>query len=91
MSKTILFVSSNNTWGGSEILWAETAALLSQKGYHIYFAVKYQNAVIQSLTSKGASYINLNNNSPTASIVQRVLRRIKVKEPLKEVFLENVS
>jgi len=89
MSKTILFVSSNNTWGGSEILWSETAALLIQKGYRVYFGVKYQNAVIHSLTNKGASYINLNNTT-TPSIVQRVLRRIKVKEQPKEVFLQNV-
>lgn len=35
MARRIVFISSNFTWGGSEILWSETAAELARRGHAI--------------------------------------------------------
>ncbi|HEX2763400.1 MAG TPA: glycosyltransferase family 4 protein [Allosphingosinicella sp.] len=35
MAKRIVFVSSNFTWGGSEILWSQAAAELARRGHRV--------------------------------------------------------
>lgn len=35
MAKRIVFVSSNFSWGGSEILWSQTAAELARRGHRV--------------------------------------------------------
>ncbi len=74
-SKSILFVSTVCEWGGSEILWAETAVSLADKGYSINFAIRYNNSIVEKLKSRGGSYINIGQVGNT----ERVLRKIKLK------------
>ena len=75
--RSILFVSTVNSWAGSEIMWTEAAASLAEKGYDITFAIRYKNPVIQKLIKKGATHIDL---SPIKSKQERVLRKLKLKE-----------
>ncbi len=74
-SKSILFVSTVREWGGSEILWAETAVSLADKGYNIIFAIRYNGSIVDKLKSRGASGINIGQ----VSNIERVLRKIKLK------------
>jgi len=76
--KSILFVSCVHTWGGSEILWTETAAALSAKDYNITFAIRYNNPVIEKLRRKGASYINI-DRAEYPPILHCLLRKLKLK------------
>ena len=78
MKQAVLFVSSNSTWGGSEILWSGTAALLAEKGYAVKFAVRYNHPVVQRLQQKGAAYIDLSSiDQPT--IAEKILRQVRLK------------
>ncbi len=57
--KKILFITTNRlvTWGGSEILWIETAKLFLQEGYDVGFAMlkpKHIHPKIQALIQVGA-------------------------------------
>jgi glycosyltransferase involved in cell wall biosynthesis len=74
-NKTILFVSTVREWGGSEVLWAETALLLADRGYRVKFATRYNGAIVERLKRKGASYIYIG----VISKMERVLRKVKLK------------
>ncbi len=78
MKKSVLFVSTNSIWGGSETLWSETAALLAIKGYAVKFAVRYKHPVIQKLQKKGASYIDLSSIDYPA-LKEKIFRQLKLK------------
>jgi glycosyltransferase involved in cell wall biosynthesis len=84
MTKPIVFVSSVSAWGGSEILWAETATALADKGYKITFAIRYKGPIIKKLTSRRASYIDL---SQANALLQRALMKMKLKH---HPFLQTV-
>lgn len=87
MKPSILFVSTNSTWGGSEILWTETAALMAGKGYAVTFAVRYKNPAVQKLTSLGAACIDLSAiDQPT--LTDKILKQVKLK---RHPFLIAVS
>lgn len=75
--RSILFVSTVNSWAGSEIMWTEIAASLAEKGYDITFAIRYKNPVIQKLVVKGGTYIDL---SRIESVQERVLRKLNLKK-----------
>lgn len=82
--KSILFVSTVRSWGGSEILWAETAARLLDNGYKIKFSVRYNTSSVQKLKDKGAYYIG---TSRVEKVRDRILMKIKLK---KESFLQAI-
>jgi glycosyltransferase involved in cell wall biosynthesis len=90
MAPNILFVSSNYTYGGSEVLWSETAALLAEEKMMVQFAVKYEAAIIQRLLNAGAQYINLTPPYIYPSIQRRLLRKLRLKKPPQEVFLQTI-
>src|SRR3954452_13186528 len=82
--KTILFVSAVREWGGSEVLWAETALLLADKGYRVKFATRYDGAIVERLKRKGASYIYIG----VIGTMERVLRKAKLKrDPFLKALL----
>ncbi len=54
--RRILFMSSNLGWGGSEILWSQTAAALAQAGHKVGVRVLYRDAPggpLRHLTEQG--------------------------------------
>jgi glycosyltransferase involved in cell wall biosynthesis len=50
--KTVLYISTNNIWSGSEELWTRSAAKFADGGYTIHFATRYTHANLNALKAK---------------------------------------
>jgi glycosyltransferase involved in cell wall biosynthesis len=88
MNRSIYFVSANDIWGGSEVLWTLCATQLIDKGHAIRIAVKYEHDTIENLKTKGASCVQMKWVAPP--LTHRLLRKLKLIER-KEPFLKSVS
>jgi glycosyltransferase involved in cell wall biosynthesis len=85
MAKPILFVSAVREWGGSEVLWADTASLMADRGHAIKIATRYRDKIIQKLGAKGAAYIDI---SEPVSLVQKAFTKLRLK---KHSFVQAVK
>ena len=80
--KLVIFSSCLEDWGGSEILWAETAEVLIQKGYEIHIfklAVNFSLPQIKKLLQLGCKIVELDKCLP--SVLQRMTARILPHNP----------
>lgn len=74
--KSILFISTIREWGGSEVLWAETALSLAEKGYKICFATRYRHSsTLKRLKANGALHINISE----PGFIRRILNKLILK------------
>lgn len=76
--KKILFVSTNIIWGGSEILWTESAKLISKKGFDIKAAIFYEFGLIKEFLPSHENYFNLGNRIENLSLPKRILNKTKL-------------
>jgi glycosyltransferase involved in cell wall biosynthesis len=76
--KYILFLSTNTIWGGSEILWTESAKKFIEKGYTVKAAVRYDYELIQPCITDRRNYIDLKNYIKPPANLLRVLQKIKL-------------
>jgi len=88
----ILFVSIlPNQWGGSELLWSETALLLATSGFPVSVSVGYQQpepAVLKRIENAGGFVYRRNapqKPAPMANVCERVRRWMlrKIVSPTK--------
>jgi glycosyltransferase involved in cell wall biosynthesis len=84
--KVIFFVSTVREWGGSEVLWAETASSMLDNGYKVIFATRYTASIVSKLKGRGATHVNIG----ASGIIDRVLQKIKLRRHpfLKALGLE---
>jgi glycosyltransferase involved in cell wall biosynthesis len=83
---TIAFASSMASvpWGGSEILWSETAALLAQLGHCIAVATPAWPArpsALHQLASAGDVQLSTQPRSRPASLKQRLVSKLFARPP----------
>jgi glycosyltransferase involved in cell wall biosynthesis len=89
-SSTILFISTNYTWGGSEVLWSKTAAILLQRGYTVYVGSRYENGEIDSLIQSGAARFQLQFLPPRRSLIKRAFGRLSGHSPHHDLFKDSL-
>lgn len=84
-NKHILFVSTNRTWGGSEVLWCQAAGRLTAEGATISVALHYQHHAIQKLVDSGAYFYNFNKNK--RNVFQKITQLLLGKSRSKHQSL----
>jgi glycosyltransferase involved in cell wall biosynthesis len=85
--KSILYLSTNIIWGGSEILWTQSARALNKKGYTVNAGVKYNYELIKEFIPNKEQYINLQNQFRHPSIILRILQKLRIgKFPPKNLL-----
>jgi hypothetical protein len=52
--KTLLYISTNNIWSGSEELWTRSVNQFAKQGYAIHFAARYTHSNLDALNAKRA-------------------------------------
>jgi glycosyltransferase involved in cell wall biosynthesis len=85
--KNILYLSTNEIWGGSEILWTQSAKALNKKGYTITAGVKYNYELIKEFIPHKQQYINLQNHFSHPYIILRIVQKLRLgKFPPKNIL-----
>lgn len=80
----LFFISTNGVWGGSEVLWYQSATQLLQRGHAVSVAVKYENPNIKQLEPQLSNFINLENRYSRLSLFKRIANRIGFKSGNKD-------
>jgi glycosyltransferase involved in cell wall biosynthesis len=76
--KSILYLSTNIIWGGSEILWTQSARELNKKGYTVNAGVKYKYELVKEFIPGVDNYFNLQNQFRHPSIILRMLQKLRL-------------
>jgi glycosyltransferase involved in cell wall biosynthesis len=85
--KKLLYLSTNEIWGGSEILWTQSANELNKNGFDISVGVKYNYDLLAAFNFDKTTYINLQNHFKHPSIVLRILQKLRLgKFPPKNLL-----
>ena len=89
--KYILFLSTNYIWGGSEVLWIESARQLDKEGYVVRAGLQYDYELVKRFIKQPRQYIDLRNRLQPLSLTQRVAAKLKLatytqKDSLHESF-----
>ena len=90
--RSLLFISTNSMWSGSEELWARSAHSFIQESYSVAFATKFEHPELNKLNAR---YINFANRYSSKTLIQRGIERFsnypfKIKDKLKE-FIREIS
>ncbi|WP_462254637.1 glycosyltransferase family 4 protein [Ferruginibacter sp.] len=90
--KYILYLSTNNIWGGSEVLWTQSAKQLNENGYTVKAGLNYNYELVQQFIPNRENFISLQNRLRHPSIFFRALRKLKLGKFLpKDVLHENIK
>jgi glycosyltransferase involved in cell wall biosynthesis len=85
--KSILYLSTNIIWGGSEVLWTQSARELNKKGYTVNGGIKYNYELIKEFIPDYSNYLNLQNQFRHPPILQRILQKLQLgKYPPKNIL-----
>jgi glycosyltransferase involved in cell wall biosynthesis len=76
--KYILYLSTNTIWGGSEILWTQSAKEFAEKGYTIKAGIKYDYELIQPFITDRRNYIDIKDHIKPPPNILRVLQKVKL-------------
>lgn len=88
--KYILFLSTNNIWGGSEVLWTEAARFFLNKGYTIKAGISYPYAQVQAFIPVAENCIDLQNRMQQPGLFFRILNKLRIfKFTAKDVLHEH--
>jgi glycosyltransferase involved in cell wall biosynthesis len=90
-NKSILFISTNDIWSGSEELWTRSAKEFAHLGFKVAFATKYNHGNLDALKVNRANFAN-EYSAKTA--LRRAFERfvkagINNKNILRDFILEN--
>jgi glycosyltransferase involved in cell wall biosynthesis len=72
---SLFFLSTNTIWGGSEILWSQSAKTMAQKGYSVHFLAYYDHPDLVRLVQAGAIQHKINNKTDFVSRASGLLKR----------------
>ena len=86
--KTILFITANTTWGGSEVLWPHAAKNFQEKGFAVYAGAMYNHGDLKKFISK-ENFFDLKNRFEYPGLFIKLFQKIvfgkyKPKDKLAE-------
>jgi glycosyltransferase involved in cell wall biosynthesis len=76
--KPILFLSTNAIWGGSEILWTQSAQRLIEEGRLVSAAASYDYSLINKYLPQEQNFFDLKKRMQPPGLLQRVLNKLKL-------------
>jgi glycosyltransferase involved in cell wall biosynthesis len=76
--KPILFLTTNAIWGGSEILWTQSAQRLMEEGRTISTAASYDYGLVNKYLPLGHVFFDLKKRIQPPGLLLRVLNRLKL-------------
>jgi glycosyltransferase involved in cell wall biosynthesis len=79
--KIILFISTNSTWGGSEVLWTQAARRLSQH-HTVRAAVQYDYDLIRASIGERNNFLNLKERYQYPNVFIKLIQLIGRKKVL---------
>lgn len=90
--KTVLYLSTNAVWGGSEILWCESAKRLLNESAIIYAGAYFEQSIPEKYIGQKISFIDLRQRFILPKKLQRLLSRLHLKknvetDRLKELLI----
>lgn len=92
MKPTLLFLTTNFVWGGSEILWTNAAKELLFRGHSVKAVAGYDPHLIKPYGINNADFFQITKVEATLSLQQRLLRKLGLKEySLQNSLLEFVK
>lgn len=74
--KYILYLTTNSTWGGSEILWTQSAKKFADKGFFVKAGVYYDFNLVKPFLSGEKQYVDLRQRFIPPGTVLRVFENI---------------
>lgn len=90
--KYLLYLSTNDSWGGSEILWTHSAKMLAEKGYLVKGGAYYEYSFVKEYIVTEQNYFNLHKRFKLPSIPLRTLQKLRMgKFPRRDLFLEQLQ
>lgn len=87
--KKLLYISTNQITGGSEILWLNSALALKNQNYQIKIATYYKPEKL-SINFSGISRINLHKRYSSLSIIERATNKLFKKKHYPKDNLEKL-
>ncbi len=86
--RTILFLTTNYIWGGSEVLWVSVAKKLSEQLYDVRIIAGYEPPGLSTLTEKEYLFFLLKKQPPLLTRQQRMRQRLGWEEYSPQKKLE---
>ena len=89
--KYILYLTTNLTWGGSEILWSCSAQKFIEDGLRVKAAAYYDYKLLsQNLQNKGR-FIDLKESPVKTGLTQKIINKLKPGKNLQSSILLEIS
>ena len=76
--KYILYLTTNSTWGGSEILWAQSAKKFIDKGFFVKAGAYYDFDQLKPYLSGKEQYVDLRKRFIPPAAVLRAFEKMKI-------------
>ena len=92
--KYVLFLSTNGSWGGSEVLWTRAMSLLLQSNLVVRAGAIYPFEVLKDWLPQSSDFIDLSSRIAGIPFAKRVVgkitgKRFSPKDKLHESFKQN--
>jgi glycosyltransferase involved in cell wall biosynthesis len=78
LDKPILFLSTNTIWGGSEILWTQSAKRFIEDGISILAVASYDYDLISKCILKESVFFDLKKRMQSPGLLLRILNKLKL-------------
>ena len=88
--KYILFLSTNLIWGGSEVLWTQSAKAFAAKGCKVRAGFFYEFEFADQYMNSKADFVDLAYKPTPLHFLQRVIQKLGLaKFPVKNILHED--
>lgn len=74
-NKSLIFFSTNSVWGGSEVLWTQTAGRLREQDYLVKAVADYDFINIEPFIKKKELFFKLSNRFKQPSLIRRAANK----------------
>ena len=78
--KYILYLTTNKTWGGSEILWALSANKFIEKGFFVKAGAYYNFDLLKHSLAGREQYFDLTHRFTPQRLIYRLLEKMKIRK-----------
>ena len=75
-ANTILFITTNFVWGGSEVLWTSVAKRMSEQHYNVKIISGYELSTAKEFTIANENFFLVRRQSPVLTRKQRIRQRL---------------
>ncbi len=77
-NKYILYLSTNTIWGGSEVLWSQSARQFIKKGYRVKAGLRYSFGIVKNFLEKQENFLDLSLKAQQPPILFRILKKLRL-------------